>query len=79
MENGYEVRAFNGKVLHKDSLEGFAQFQWRPRPKSLLMASEEKHIVKNLRKLSKKFEEEDEMLLNAADAEVRIYENFMIH
>lgn len=39
MENGYEIRSFNGKLLYRESLDAFAQFQWRPRPPSLLVTT----------------------------------------
>jgi len=70
MENGYEIRSFNGKLLYRESLDAFAQFQWRPRPPSLLSPEEEKQIAKNLKRYAKRFEEEDAALLNEADAEV---------
>lgn len=41
----------------------FFQLNWRPRPPSLLSEEKQKEIVKNLRKYSKRYEEEDEALL----------------
>lgn len=47
----------------------FFQFQWRPRPPTLLSAEKQRAILKNLKHYSKKYDEEDEALLNAADEE----------
>jgi translation initiation factor 3 subunit B len=41
----------------------FFQLCWRPRPPSLLSAERQREIVKNLRRYSKRYEEEDEALL----------------
>jgi len=70
MENGFMMRSFNGKILYKESYEVFNQFQWRPRPPSLLTPDEERKVAKDLRKFTRRFEAEDEALLNEADAEV---------
>lgn len=39
MENGYEMRSFNGKLLYRETYEVFNQLQWRPRPPSLLVSA----------------------------------------
>ena len=62
MENGYHTWTFNGRLLYKQTRERFFQFLWRPRGKSLLSKAQEADIKKNLKKYSKKFEEEDERI-----------------
>ena len=64
MENGYHTWTFNGRLLYKQTRERFFQFLWRPRGKSLLSKAQEADIKKNLKKYSKKFEEEDERIKN---------------
>ncbi|KAG0491991.1 hypothetical protein HPP92_005389 [Vanilla planifolia] len=39
---------------------GLQQFQWRPRPSSLLSPEKEEEIVKNLKEYRKKYEAEDQ-------------------
>jgi translation initiation factor 3 subunit B len=70
MENGFQVWSFCGQPLYRASKERFFSFVWRPRPKCLLSAEKQKEIAKNLKKYSKKFEEEDEKLLAAVDSEL---------
>ena len=43
--------------------ERFFQFSWRPRPPTLLEPGQEEEIVKNLKKYSQKYEQEDQALL----------------
>lgn len=59
MENGYHIYDFKGEALKEESVEKFKQFQWRPRPATLLTKDEQKHIRKNLREFSRVFEQED--------------------
>lgn len=44
----------------------FYQFQWRPRPPTLLTPEKQKAILKNLKHYSKKYDEEDEAILMQA-------------
>lgn len=46
------------------------QFSWRPRMPSLLPAEKEAEIAKNLKQYTKRYDEEDEQLLQQADADV---------
>lgn len=39
----------------------FKQFLWRPRPRTLLSAAQQKAIVKNLRKYGREFDEQDQL------------------
>ena len=68
-DNGYYVWSFAGQLLYRAERNRFFQFQWRPRPPSLLSAERRRAVAKNLRHYSKKYDEEDEALLNAADEE----------
>ena len=43
--------------------ERFFQFSWRPRPPTLLEPAKEEEVVKNLKKYSQKYEQEDQALL----------------
>lgn len=46
------------------------QFSWRPRLPSLLPPEKDADIAKNLKAYAKKYDEEDEQLLQQADADV---------
>jgi len=59
MENGYHIYDFKGEALREEALDKFKQFQWRPRPPTLLTKDEQKQIRKNLREYSRVFEQED--------------------
>lgn len=59
MENGYHIYDFRGEVLREEPVEKFKQFQWRPRPATLLTKDEQKQVRKNLREYSRVFEQED--------------------
>ncbi|KYK61692.1 hypothetical protein DCS_02835 [Drechmeria coniospora] len=59
MENGYHIYDFRGEALREEPVEKFKQFQWRPRPPTLLSKDEQKQIRKNLREYSRVFEQED--------------------
>jgi translation initiation factor 3 subunit B len=48
----------------------FHQLLWRPRVPSLLPADKEAEILKNLKSYSKRYDEEDEALLQQADQDV---------
>lgn len=69
MENGFHIWSFSGQLLYKTAHDRFFQLLWRPRPPSLLPEEKQREIVKNLRKFSKRYEEEDEALLAQADTE----------
>ncbi|XP_015697090.1 eukaryotic translation initiation factor 3 subunit B-like [Oryza brachyantha] len=71
MENGFQIWSFSGKQLYKVSKDHFYQFMWRPRPPSLLTAEKEEEISKNLRKYSKKYEQEDQDAFNMLSEQER--------
>lgn len=70
MENGYHLYDFKGEQLREDHIEKFKQWQWRPRPASLLTKEEQKAVRKNLREYSRVFEQEDAERIAGADQEV---------
>ncbi|OVA00273.1 RNA recognition motif domain [Macleaya cordata] len=74
MENGFNIWAFNGKLLYRIPRDHLYQFLWRPRPPSLLSAHKVEEIAKNLKKYAEKYESEDQdvsILLSEQDRENR--------
>uniref|UniRef100_R7WCX8 Eukaryotic translation initiation factor 3 subunit B n=1 Tax=Aegilops tauschii TaxID=37682 RepID=R7WCX8_AEGTA len=71
MENGFQIWSFNGKQIYKVLKDQFYQFQWRPRPPSLLTPEKEEDISKNLKRYSKKYEQEDQDVHHLLDEEER--------
>ncbi|KAJ4414986.1 Translation initiation factor 3 subunit b [Neurospora sp. IMI 360204] len=70
MENGYHLYDFKGEQLREEAIEKFKQFQWRPRPATLLSKEEQKAIRRNLREYSRIFEQEDAERTSSADVAV---------
>ncbi|EGO55761.1 eukaryotic translation initiation factor 3 [Neurospora tetrasperma FGSC 2508] len=70
MENGYHLYDFKGEQLREEAIEKFKQFQWRPRPATLLSKEEQKAIRRNLREYSRVFEQEDAERISSADVAV---------
>ncbi len=70
MENGYHLYDFKGEQLREEHIEKFKQWQWRPRPVTLLSKDEQKTIRKNLREYSRVFDQEDQERIAGADQEV---------
>lgn len=70
MENGYSIWSFHGRQLYRTPRDDLAMFAWRPRPAPLLTAEQEKKLQKELKQYSRKYDEEDQALLQAADFEV---------
>lgn len=69
MDNGFNVWSFSGQLLYKVDRERLFQFAWRPRPPMLISEEKQKEIQRNLKRYSKRYDEEDERLLLSADAE----------
>ena len=69
MENGVMMWNFMGDLLFKVNLDNFYQFMWRPRTEGLLDPEKERDIRKNLRKYTKRFEEQDQALKNQANVQ----------
>ena len=70
MENGYHLYDFKGEQLREEPIEKFKQWQWRPRPATLLTKEEQKSIRKNLREYSRVFDTEDAERISSADVAV---------
>ncbi|KAI8901054.1 eukaryotic translation initiation factor eIF2A-domain-containing protein [Globomyces pollinis-pini] len=70
-DNGLVLWTLTGQELVKQNMTGLKQFLWRPRPKTLLSAKEQKKIKKNLKDYSRDFDEDDAMESNKASAEVQ--------
>jgi translation initiation factor 3 subunit B len=70
MENGYHLYDFKGEQLREEAIEKFKQWQWRPRPATLLTKEEQKQIRKNLREYSRVFDVEDNERISSADVAV---------
>lgn len=66
LENGYTVYNCSGEAVRKELVDQFRNFVWRPRPESLLSASDKKKVRKNLKEWSIKFEEQDAMESDSA-------------
>lgn len=67
MENGFHIWSFTGKSLCNIPRDHFYQFLWRPRPPSLLTHEKEEEIAKNLKKYTKKYEDEDHQIYQVID------------
>ena len=52
--------------MRRIAKEKMYQFAWRPRPPSLLSREQEDDILKNLKRYTKKFEEEDASIMSQA-------------
>ncbi|KAL7288389.1 hypothetical protein TKK_0017480 [Trichogramma kaykai] len=70
VDNGYWLWTFQGRILKRINLNQFNQFNWRPRPPSLLTPEQIKDIKKNLKKYSSQFESKDRLRLTRASKEL---------
>jgi len=66
MEAGYAIWTFQGRCLFKQSKEKLWQISWRPHPPSLLSASRQADIRKNMKQFSKKYDAVDDLAKDAA-------------
>jgi len=69
VDNAYWLWNFQGRLLHKQSMERFCQLLWRPRPASLLSIAQQKEIKKNMKKYNQRFSLEDKMRDSKASKE----------
>ncbi|KAE9548703.1 hypothetical protein FO519_008085 [Halicephalobus sp. NKZ332] len=69
-ETGYRIHTFQGRELYKKSLDGLTRFKWRPRPHIVIPEVKVREIKKNLKVLSKKFEDEDRKEQDKASKEL---------
>jgi len=84
VENGYMMWNFQGIKLYEVSLENFSQFQWRPRPPTLLVEPDLKEIKKNMKSYTRDFEIKDRISQSKASKELvekrkQVYEEFMLY
>eukprot|EP01135_Chromosphaera_perkinsii_P005513 Nk52_evm62s352 gene=Nk52_evmTU62s352 len=70
MENGYNIWSFQGRLLHKQSVEKLTSFNWRPRPPSLLTEAEKKAVKKGLKDYSVKFDRADMLSQSKVSADL---------
>jgi len=74
MENGFNMWAFNGRLLYRTPRDRFFQFLWRPRIATLLSEEDEEEIKSKLKTYSKKYDTMDEelkLIQDSADVEER--------
>lgn len=69
-DTGYNMYSFQGRIIRRVVLKNFVQFQWRPRPPTLLTEEEQKEIYKNLKKYYSMFEQKDRLRLTRASKEL---------
>jgi len=82
VENGYSMWNFQGSKIFESSLENFIQFQWRPRPPTLLKDVDYKTIKKNMKSYTRDFEIKDRLSQSKASKELiekrrAVYDEFM--
>lgn len=61
-DNGYVIWSLYGKEVARVSVEQLYQFNWRPRPPSLLTTKQERNVKKNLKTRKERYEREDKDL-----------------
>jgi translation initiation factor 3 subunit B len=70
-DDGFNLYTFQGTPLCQVKRQKVFQFDWRPRPKDLLLPEEKKKIIKNLKKYEKIFDKEDRHRKQELHAEVQ--------
>ena len=70
-DDGFNLYTFQGIPLCQVKRQKVFQFNWRPRPKDLLLPDEKKKIIKNLKKYEKVFDKEDRHRKQELHAEVQ--------
>jgi translation initiation factor 3 subunit B len=68
-ENGYIIWTFLGAKLHHATFDKMWEFQWRPRPPTLLTSNDMKKIQRNLPALKKQYEKEKQEAQNSVAQE----------
>lgn len=69
VDNAFWIWNFQGKILHKQIIDRYCQFVWRPRPPTLLTADQLKEIKKNMKKYNIQFSIEDKKRESKASKE----------
>jgi len=60
----YTIWTAFGEPVIKDNFTEITQIQWRPKPKVLLPEEQEAQLTSNLKKYIKRFEDEDDRIIN---------------
>ena len=72
MENGFKTWTFQGKLVKHKKIEKFYQFEWRPRPPSVLSDKDFQKLVEKKRSVwEKKYQEEETWILEKDEREKR--------
>jgi len=66
MEAGYAIWTFQGRQLYKLQKEKLFHISWRPHPPSMLEEDQQRHIRKNIKQFSKKYDALDEQAKESA-------------
>jgi len=66
MEAGYALWTFQGRQLLKVQKEKLFGITWRPHPPSMLSEEQQRHIRKNIKQFSKKYDAIDEQAKESA-------------
>lgn len=64
MQNGYMLWTFQGMLIHDEGKEKLYQFQWRPRPPSLLDRKKREDVKANLKKSIARYQAADRRKAN---------------
>eukprot|EP00049_Salpingoeca_infusionum_P024094 m.14720 g.14720 ORF g.14720 m.14720 type:complete len:673 (+) comp6421_c0_seq1:360-2378(+) len=68
-DSGYHIWSAHGQLLDRQSVKHMDDFQWRPRPASLLTSEDEQKIRKTIKKYHPQFHAQDLMLRQRASEE----------
>jgi translation initiation factor 3 subunit B len=68
LENGYNLWTFQGALVRKEQTQMFYQFQWRPRPASILSTEQQDKVLKKLKKSIQRFRDADSKRRQIKDA-----------
>lgn len=69
-DNGYALWTFQGNTIHIEGKPKFYQFQWRPRPKSLLTDKDRKRVAKDLKKYVQRYQADDKRAAKRQELEM---------
>lgn len=64
-------KTYHVVLAHRQQRDRLQQFSWRPRPPSLLSPEQEREITRNLKKYSRRYEEEDATLGQEEDVKLK--------
>lgn len=84
VDNGFIIWTFQGTKMFEERIDSFIQFQWRPRPPSVLNDEDLKLIRKNIKMYTRDFEMKDKLSQSKASKELvekrkNMYEEFMAY